>query len=445
MIGDRASFSEVPFAEAWDVPAACRGRILVGGLGRDNCEAYYLIDFNRRVVASCEIDVRGYSAAMAGYLRGRVRAEHLPYGLREHHAVVPAYVQPHEGLELPDGRVAFALHNAGYLRELHFGDRHASSYPREPEFVPIMLSATNSLDAAGETLFYAETELDARLRRYADRSTPLPTRVRAVDTGFGATAATLCSLETEEAIHEVKSCPDDRHVLLTEFCLVARGEPPPQADDVFTARERWQPYERDGLERSRLYLVDRSAGTWSAIHPDGRTPGHVEFSKADPAVFYLSCHNLSKCHGRLILHGRGKLIAIRLSPPSLDVVGEYSDERFFRTTSHKVYEHRGQKRIAITVYPNRFYILSDPELAVLDDVELFAHPAPEATGLTFCTLPPHLPLWIETSEDGRYVILVSNEVVYLYDQDLRELRRFSGYSHRGGFVGTAHIKNLDDP
>lgn len=444
MIADRVEFSELAFPAAWDVPAACRGRILVGGLARGNREAYYLIDFNRRAVASCEIDVSSYSAAMASYLRDRVPAEHLPYGLRDHAAVVPSYVQPHEGLELPDGRIAFALHNAGFLRELAFADRHVGSYPRDHEFAPVMLSATNSLDSARERLVFAESDLDARLQRYIDRRTPVPTRVRSVDASLRGAATTLCRLDTEEAVHEVKTCPDGRHILLTEFCLVARGAPPPASDDVFAAAEPWQPYERAGLERSRLYLVDSSDGTCSAIHPDGRTPGHVEFSRTDRDRFYLSCHNLSKCHGRLLLHGVGKLIAIRVTPPGLEVVGEYSDERFFRVTSHKVYTYRGQPRIVVTVYPNRFYILSDPDLAVIDDVELFPHPALAGDGLVFCTLPPHLPIWIETSDDGRYVILVSNEVVYLYDQDERALQRFSGYSFRGGFVGTAHIKNLDD-
>jgi hypothetical protein len=443
MIADRVEFSELAFPAAWNVPVACRGRILVGGLGQGNCEAYYLIDFDRRVVASCEIDVRGYSAEMASYLRDRVPAEHLPYGLRDHAAAVPSYVQPHEGLALPDGRIAFALHNAGYLRELEFTERHVATYPREPAFAPVMLSATNSLDPSGERLVYAESDLDARLQRYVDRRTPVPTRVRTVDAGLRGGATTVCSLETEEAVHEVKACPDGRHILLTEFCLVARGAPPPASDDVFASAEPWQPYERAGLERSRLYLVDGSTGTSTSIHPDGSTPGHVEFSKADPAQFYLSCHNLSKCHGRLLLHGRGTLLAIRLAP-SLEVVGAYSDDRFLRITSHKVFAYRGQPRVVITVYPNRFYILSDPELAVLDDVELFPHPALDPSGLLFCTLPPHVPIWIETSTDGRYVILVSNEVVYLYDQDQRELQRFSGYSFRGGFIGTAHIKNLDD-
>lgn len=445
MIADDVEFSELAFPAAWNVPTSCRGRILVGGLGRGNREAYYLIDFNRRVVASCEIDVHSYSAVLASYLRDRVPAEHLPYGLRDHAAVVPSYVQPHEGLELPDGRIAFALHNAGYLRELEFTERHVASYPREPDFAPVMLSATNSLDPARARLVFAESDLDARLQRYVDRRTSVPTRVRTVDAGLRGGATTVASLETEEAVHEVKACPDGRHILLTEFCLVARGAPPPAGDDVFATAEPWQPYEQAGLERSRLYLVDGSAGTCSAIHPDGRTPGHVEFSRTDPARFYLSCHNLSKCHGRLLLHGAGKLIAIRVAPPGLEVVGAYSDERFLRVTSHKVYEHRGQPRIVITVYPNRFYILSEPDLAVIEDVELFPHPAIDAGGLVFCTLPPHLPIWIETSEDGRYVILVSNEVVYLYDQDRRELQQFSGYSHRGGFMGTAHIKNLDDP
>lgn len=442
-IADRVNFSDRFFPSEWNIPEDLTGRILVGGLSGWKDECYYLVDFDRRIIRNCTIDISSYVDDMARYLEQRVSVPKLPYASTSHRAAVFNFVQPHEGMALKDGRIIFATHNASYAREIEFDQGHVSQFSEQPRFVPQMMSATNSLDKAGDRMFYAVTDMDQRVRMYVNGPGELDTSVYSVDTQWRKSEK-IADIKTQEVIHEVKCCPNERFLALTEFCLTARGRFPDFSETVFKDYHLWNDYESKGLYTSSLYLVDRSAGTWSSRPVNDQTPGHIEFSNTDPDRFYLSSHNLSKLHGKLILHGRGSLITGSIASGVLSLTGGYSDPVFYRVTSHKVFSFEGEHFIAVTVYPNRFYILSEPDLRVVHDIKLYEHEAIGAAGLYFCNMQPHLPLWIETSDNGRYVILISNEYVYFYDMKTRNLESLQGYSFNGGFIGTAHITNMND-
>jgi hypothetical protein len=436
-------FAQLNFPGDWSVPADCTGQLLVGGLDGGVAESYYLLDFDNRLIRHCAIDVSRYARAMTAFLQDNVSAEHLPYGIRSHDAVVYNFTQPHEGLMLRDGRIIVGMHNASYMREISFDQKHVSTYQSPEEFRPLMLSAQNSLDATGDTLFYSETNFADRLQRYTDRRCELRTTVKCVDVYTGATRE-IGSVATTEAVHEVKLAPDQQSILLTEFCLMALANPPAHEDGIFNQVPKWDQYYAQGLEQSKLYCMDRDTGAHEAIEPTGYTPGHIEFSAVDPQRFYLSCHNLSKAHGKVILHGAGKLVVGRVSDSRVAQTEVFTNDSFFRVTSHKVFEYEGVSRIAVTVFPNRLYILSDPDLRIIADVELFPHEAVTANGLYFCTLLPHVPIWLDTSDNGRYVILISNEYIHLFDQKTSTLQSLRGYSFSGRFAGTAHVTNMKD-
>ena len=439
---DNAQFRSQEFPASWEVPPDVRGRILVGGLD-SNRESYYLLDFDCRRILNCTVDESRYRQAFSAYLRDKVPLHKLPYGSVSHDAAVMNFLQPHEGLQLRDGRALVALHNASFIREIDFEQRNATHLGGNQGFVPQMLSATNSLDASGERYYYAVTDMDQRLQVYRDGPAPLDTRLLSQCTRSGSVQSHV-ALKTSEVIHEVKVCPDDRHVALTEFFLATPGAIPPLHDKVFEYGEAWSDYERQGLYASSLYLADLQNGCYTSTPVNNETPGHIEFSLASPDRFYLSCHNLSKLHGKLILHGTGSLLTGSIATGAARLAGGYSDDRFYRVTSHKVFQFQGRRFIAATVFPNRFYLLSDPEMRLERDVELYGHAPIEPGRLHFCTLLPHMPLWLETSDDGRYVMLISNQDVYLHDVAGGSTRVLRGFNFAGPFMGTAHTTNLND-
>lgn len=436
-------FSDMAFPQDWDVPSDCMGQLLVGGLEAGVREAYYLLDFDNHQVRYCSIDISAYAHGMTRFLESSIAAEHLPYGIRSHDSFVYNFAQPHEGLRLEDGRIVIGMHNASYFRELSFEQQHAGTFQSDAAFRPVMLSAQNSLSADGTLYFYAQTSLEDRLRRYVDRSIPLRTQVSCANVATGAVRK-VGELSTGEAVHEAKLTPDESRIMLTEFSLVARANPPESRERPFEDVASWAGYESGGLDESNLYCVDRDTGHHAAMRVSARTPGHIEFSAVEPDRFYLSCHNLSKAHGKVILHGTGELIAGRVAGTAMEECHRLTSDEVFRVTSHKVYEYGGSHRIALTVFPNRLYILSDPELRIIENVQLFPHECIPAHGLYFCTLLPHMPIWLDASDNKRYVILVANQSVYLFDQQTSTLRSFQGYSYAGNFAGTAHVTNLSD-
>jgi hypothetical protein len=335
------------------------------------------------------------------------------------------------------------MHNASYMRVIDFDQKYVSHFSSADEFTPEMLSATNSINGIKKSIFFSSTDMDQRILKYKGSNIDLDTVVYrlCVDS---MNREKIVDLKTREVIHEVKVCPDEQYILLTEFFLAAQGKLPRNSESVFEEYERWGNYEESSLYSSNLYLIDQNTKKSTSILVNRKTPGHVEFSKSDDNLFYLSSHNLSKAYGRLILHGEGNLTVGALRAGKIEFMKEFSDKNFYRVTSHKIFNHKESSMIAVTVYPNRLYVLSEPELEILHDVVLFKHDSIEKGRLHFCDSKPHMPIWLETSDNGRYVILISNEYIYTYDLILRKLERFHGFSFEGDFIGTAHAINLND-
>lgn len=441
-ITDSAQFDEKPFPSHWHLPEDLTGRIFIGGLW-ENRECYYLIDFAQKLIKSCAVQVDSYVSALSGYIEKHLAPDQYPYACGSSKAVAYCFVQPHEALELSDGRVVVGMHNCSYAREIDFSQHHVGHVSEHNDFIPRMMSAQNSLDRDTGEYLYTMTDMQQRLRAYGTGPQELDSELYALDTGWKSPRK-LASLRTLEALHEVKQSPDPRYLVLTEFCLAANVRPPSPEGDPFANPAQWQAYQAGGLQANRIYLVDKSTGQSCAQIVPAGTPGHIEFSRSDPARFYLSCHNLSKAHGKLILHGEATLQAGTVREGVLSLGDHYQPEALYRLTSHKLFSYQGEHYIVLSAYPNRFHIVRESSLQCIRDEQLFAHESIATQGLHFCTLLGHMPLWIETSDNGRYVLLVSNELIYVYDMQHRSLRHVRGYSHHGGFSGTAHLTNFND-
>lgn len=441
LIGDSVQFDTAEFPADWRVPDDCDGELLVAGLSPQGGELYYLVDFGRRQLKRLEVSVQGYAEKLTAYWRDRLDAQHLPYGMREFTQVPPNFLQPHEGLRLANGTIAMAMHNCGYIRLIRFDDAEVGNFPGDGWFEPTMYSATNSVSADTGRLYFAEWSLDDRLRRYSDKEHRFECRVKSLDETL-QDERTHGVLEVDECLHEVKIAPDGRHIILTEFCLVTPVKPPSNAPDIFERYEAWREFEDGGLFASHLHMLDADSGIAYSTTPRGWTPGHVEFSRHRPNDFYLSCHNLSKANGRVILHGQGALIRYQLADGRVQECGRYETVDSWRLTSHVVFTYRGRNYLAVTVYPNRLVIFDDETFEVLRDVELFPMDSPAPNRLHFSQLGRRIPIWLAASNNERYLILASNSYLYLYDFESDRVVELSDYCFAGELIGTAHISNV---
>lgn len=442
-LANNAFFYKKNFPTHWDIPIDISGRILVGGFHNAQDECYYVIDFAKRTLECCIVDVTTYAKQMSVYLRKQLELHQLPYGSSSHESAVYNFLQPHEGLELKNGLIAMAMHNASYTRLINFEQKYVSAFSSENTFIPEMVSATNSLDKSGDNLFYSISDMNHRMEMYRSERSDISTQVYRASVSLEHYEL-LQELKTTEVIHEVKFCPNQKNILLTEFCLTAKSKLPPRHEQVFACHDEWSTYQENGLYTSPIYLLDINKKCHTKINVNSKTPGHVEFLKSEPNSFWLSCHNLSKGYGKLILHGPGELIKGEIHDGKISIKESYSNEFFYRVTSHKIYNYDSKEYIVATVFPNKFYIFETNPFSVVKNVQLYEHEAIENGKLHFCTLLEHMPIWIETSDDGRYVILVSNNSIYIYDMKTSKLFDCDGWSFKNNFVGTAHITNMND-
>lgn len=435
-------FDALDFPSNWHIPDDCSGQIFVGGLSPARAEAYYIIDFDKRELIYCEINVETHARDMANYMAKTLPSRDLPYGETDFFAATSNFIQPHEALRLTNGLVAVAMHNAAYVRLIDFSNQSVSNYPDSAGYEPWAFSATNCLSSEADRYFFAQWPLQDRLDRYADPSRRLNVTVKSCNATSFSDVKDHATLQTQESIHEVKVDPSSTKVLLTEFCLSANASPPQNASDVFMNPALWSAYESKGLKDSSLYLLDLTSGAHSTFLPSGKTPGHVEFSRAHENTFYLSCHNLSKANGRVILHGPATLLAIEIKDTSLYEKWRYHEDHFIRATSHLVFEYAGESYLAVTGYPNFIYLFRDGSLDLCRIVELFSCDPIDPRKLHFSLLGEKIPIWLETSTNGRYLIAISNSNIYVYDLEANIVERMEKYNFRGPYIGTAHVTNL---
>ncbi|NMD81427.1 hypothetical protein HG597_20195 [Klebsiella sp. DNRA6] len=440
---NNALFSEKAFPKYWNLPDDISGRILVGGFHNLQNECYYLIDFHERKINCCIINVATYAAQMSLFLKKNLKLAQLPYGSASHESAVYNFLQPHEGLELKNGLIAMAMHNASYTRLLNFEQKYVSAFTSKQEFIPEMVSATNSVDSNGEHYYYSISDMNQRMAMYRGERSSIDTYV--YKTKVKLQDSTLIKkINTSEVIHEVKVSPDKNGIAMTEFCLTAKGPLPPRHDRVFLDYDEWNQYEKLGLHKSPMYLINEDTKHHTTLCINDKTPGHIEFQNIKSNEFWLSCHNLSKAYGKLILHGQGELIHGVIENDEIFIRKKITDNSLYRVTSHKVFLYNGKEYMVVTSFPDSFYIYDTQEREFIKKVELYQHDRIEPNKLYFCTLHDHIPLWIETSDNGRYVILVSNTVLYIYDLKTFNLTAYAGWSFNGGFIGTAHITNMND-
>ncbi|SFS07505.1 hypothetical protein [Anaeromicropila populeti] len=446
MKSSKYKFERISCIDSWEIPEDCKMKILVGGLDKQNNEVYYLINFSAHAIDKCTIDTEEYRNEYAAYLESKMEIRDLPYGSTSCQGLMGAFVQPHEGMQLKDGTIAVAMHNCDYIRLLDFEQNKVSHYPPIEHYHPIVYSATNSLSSDKNTLYFAEWNMDERIARYKGADKKIDLRLKSINYKLDEnTEKDIAVVQGIEGLHEVKCSPNDQYLILTEFSLQSISKSiGSSVTDEWMNDKNWTKYEEDGLAKTMLQSVNIETKKTEVIKPYGDTPGHVEFGLSNTEKIYLSCHSMSKAAGRIFLHGQGIMETYERRKNKLVKTGMYTTPEFIRITSHKVFSYKGINYMTVTVYPNRFYVFHDEDFTLYKDIKLYDCNPLDLTRMHLTTLDEKTPLWIETSNNGRYIVLISNRYVYLYDMETEEMKVFDGYNEDKTFIGTAHITNMDD-
>ena len=442
---DEVFFETRQIDNSWEIPHDCYADLLIGGISTTGNEIYYFISLGNKKITRCEIINISYRKSYAKYLELRMSKDDIPYGINDFDGLMAAFVQPHEGVMLPDGRIAISMHNTDYIRILDIKNEKVSVFPETDEYQGTVYSATNSMSE--NRYYFAQWSIDDRIIRYKDKEKLIPIHIKSIDKTLNESSiADIVTTRGAEGFHEVKCSPDESYLILTEFCLQANDKVPFEKVDNTTWKNfnEWVNYEQRGLQRPSIQCVDLRTKKIDIATPRGNTPGHVEFCLTDNNRIYLSCHEMSKTSTNIILHRQGILEEFEIKNSKLWSSRYFSTPGFLRLTSHKVFYNGDKNLIAITVFPNYLYIFEDGTLELLEKVKLFDAPNISTTHMHICTLDDRTPLWLDTSDNGQYVILISNAYVYTYHIQKQELKSFSSYNWYLDFIGTAHVTNMND-
>lgn len=408
-------------------------QLLIPGILADGTEIYYIINFENYDVIRIAVNNTHERVSLATKLKSGVSEKHLPYGVNNHYDFTTSWIQPHEGLWLDDKRIMIAMHNCSFYRIINLSEHTVYT----TTINDVMTSATNCLSKG--KIYYTETDMLSRMRNMESEFSPLLTKVIELSSET-LNRKVIAEFLTTEAIHQVQISPDGTKLILTEFCIDLRSQCPSRIpDDNYMTDLSWKRYGGTPLPESFTHQVDINSGKHTSFIPEGLTPGHAEFSSCDSDIFYLSCHSLSKMHGKIIMHAPGYLIKVQVSNNGLIPKESFSSPDFLRITSHKTFCVDGEYYIAVTVYPNWLYIFSDPGMVLLRRIRLFDYDNISVIPYHVCTPGPQVPIWLEISSDGNYIILVSNRVIYIYSFRDNQTHTIDGYHSDNSFMGTGHL------
>lgn len=446
MIGADVVFRKSEFPDNWVLPNDLEGRVLVGGVAPDVQEQYFLLDFGSKTIDHCSVNVSEYATSMERYLKSRISLDALPYGHSTHLDFAKDFLCPHEGLETAEGEIVISMNNAPYMRRIDFSREVASTYSKFSAFHPIAYSATNSLSSNRERIFFAECDFEKRVQQFCDSATLIPTVIMSCKTDF-SDIKYHAQIDAGELLHEVKISPDGNYIVLTEFRSEACARPPAfdNHNDVFAREESWEDYRLGGPGQSEVYLVDLRAKTTYTFSPNVPTPAHVEFSKLRSDTIYLSSHNLSRAHGRVILHGTGAISQCAINQHGIALQSEFSCAYLHRMSAHQLFVFQKKHYLVAAAYPSRLVLFDGVTMEYLRTIEIFAHEDLPPRGLFFCPPLRHYPRELTVSDNGRYAIMLADSAIYVCDMfgsNSFVLNNYAGDCSR--FRLTAHVVNLND-
>lgn len=179
------------------------------------------------------------------------------------------------------------------------------------------------------------------------------------------------------------------------------------------------------------------------IEPPLCTPAHVEFDLTDAAVFYVSCHNMSKYKGYMVLHGPGAIVKYKYKNGRVEELGLFSDADFNRITTHRIFSCQGESFIAITGYPNHLYIIRTSDMTLVAKYKLFDEESPViyGEGIYICSGNKNAPLYLQVNSAGTKIYLVNSDTCFLVEWLTGQIENFK-YTNRN-YAVSAHMEIIE--
>jgi hypothetical protein len=227
----------------------------------------------------------------------------------------------------------------------------------------------------------------------------------------------LYTLDNRVKIHQIKCSPSGRYAVFSPFTWDLRVPYP--SVSISEDPDGYRESHSAGMKAEEVVTVDLHAKrhwkTGSAV------PGlaHFEFDPLDAGVFYVSAHKICPSVGGVMVEGPAAVIKMRINEGSTAIEGEYSNDTFFRIRQHIAFTYKGRTLLAVTNFPNYLELIDAGTMTLWRRVELFpASPLDlSVTGNALCPTYPETCFYINSSSDGKHLVLGSSRCFSIYDID----------------------------
>jgi len=406
---ERISFGQAGVPEIPLLFSACRS-----GPESYLCD---LVDFSEKAIDRWKVPFRTIPRAIE-LLRQHIPRGRLPLGAASHEEHFRQhYTIPHTAQVCSNGRLFVGLgdpYNGFCIHVIDTADHVLHVVPEDFAENLMLHASTGGFFPDREGWLFVRWPFEDALEIMDGRRELVRCEVGKLGVD-GLEIESLYGLETVDRAHQVALSPDGRHVVFAPFKWDLNVPYPPAAiqDDP----EGYRRSHDAGIKTHRLVTVDlASERHWETDVP---VPviGHPHFDPVDPAVFYLSAHNICPTGRGMMIEGPAAIYRMRLGEGETVIEGSYSDEGFLRISQHTLFRLGDRTMIAVTNLPNHLDLIDGTSMVLWRRVELF--PAPpldlRATGNALCPPYPDSCLSVSVSEDGGHVVLESSREFRIYD------------------------------
>jgi hypothetical protein len=191
-------------------------------------------------------------------------------------------------------------------------------------------------------------------------------------------------------------------------------------DTLIYSEEFRKDYAPREFPKGNIFLYDMNLKGLKKryIIQDAEIPAtaHVVFDPRDPNVFYVSMHNISKFMTNVVIHGPGKIVKYEYKDGEISKLGCFTDEKFWRITTHKIFKYRGNVLMAVTVFPNTVYLIDCDTMFLYKNtkVELFQCKLHDVKYpfVSITNKDKRIALYLDIADDGEWIYLSGPQYVY---------------------------------
>lgn len=420
----------------------CERTLLLCGLSADGrSELYKFVNLATGELRETRVGIDDLRERQLSFLVEQLADGVVPYGLAGLEQLLPYFLHPHTFVQTASGELVVSFKQAPYMRLLRPDEAESPILPGPDELDFTRMLSSSNCEIAPDVVGLAATSAVDRLKRYAGQQTPVSGSVLRMDLRDGQLREVMPMPDfVIDTLHEVGYSPAGYFVGV-DMNLSVDVEPDAgtgvnAGGDPFDL----ETYATRKFPVSQFFVGDAGSGQVSVHIPTAACAAHVDIDPVDPSVFYISCHNISKWENNVIVHGPGAVDRYRYRDGVVSRLGSFTAPDFFRITSQVLFNRDGRSTMAVTAYPNKLYLLDTATMTATQRIVLFTEETPAAPFI--CAKNSVAPLYLDVSDDGRFVFLTGSSVLFVVDLTEGVVVDQVQFCEPGSFLATAHIALL---